>query len=186
MIVRKFALALLLAGVPSVSMGTPALAGDPLSYDDPGMHFKAPDGWTRVDVPPGDPNSTDAHPVAAFTFHAGRADQRTIVISIQSFDGGLDQFERTHESDMRSASDSAFIEEHTKTALENGMPAYFFRVRTGDPSSSRDVERNEYLVIDTQRGIDVALIGAVGDLSPKDAKAILSSLYVVVYPAHPH
>ncbi len=184
--VQRFVLALALAGVPAVAASAPAPAGDPLSYDDPGMHFKAPDGWTRVDVPPGDPNGSDPHPVAAFTFHGGRSDEREIVISVQQFDGGLDEFEHSHESDMRSASDTAFIEEHSKTTLQNGMPAYFFRVRTGDPSSSRDVERSEYLVIDTQRAIDAAIVAGVGQVDAKDAKAILSSLYVVVYPVKPH
>jgi hypothetical protein len=184
--VRSLALTLVLASAAAGLPGRAAFADDPLSYDDPGMHFKAPDGWTRIDVPPADPNDSDPHPVAAFSFHAGRSDQRSIVITVQSFDGSLDQFERTHESEMRSASDSAFIEEHSKTSLANGMPAYFFRVRTGDPSTSRELERNEFLVIDTQRGIDVALTGPSGDVSPTDAKAMLSSLYVVVYPAHPH
>jgi hypothetical protein len=184
--VRTFALTLALAGVAAVSRTGAALAADPLSYDDPGMHFQAPDGWTRIDVPPGDPNGSEKHPVAVFAFHSGRSDQREIVITVEPFDGGLDQYERSHEQDARSASDSAFIEEHSKTTLANGMPAYFFRVRTSDPSSSSDVERSEYLVIDTQRGIDVSLVASVGAISPKEAKEILSSLYVVVYPAHPH
>jgi hypothetical protein len=179
---RGFVAALALAGCCVAASGGAAVAGDPLSYDDPGMHFKAPDGWTRLEVPPDDPNSSDKRTVAAFAYHAGRSDQRTIVITIEPYDGSLDSYERSHESDMRSGSDSAFIEEHTKTALANGMPAYFFRARTGDPSSNHDVERQEYLVIDTQRGIDVALISAVGEVGTQDAKDALASLYVVVYP----
>ena len=31
-------------------LAAPALAADPLSYDDPGMHFKAPDGFERIDI----------------------------------------------------------------------------------------------------------------------------------------
>jgi hypothetical protein len=166
--------------------GGRASAADPLSYDDPGMHFQAPAGWTRIDVPPGDPNSSDKRTVAAFAYHQGRSDQQTIVITVEGFDGTLDAFEKQHESDTRSASDSSFIEEHSQTQLSNGMPAYFFRARSGDQSSNRDVERAEYLVIDTQRGIDVALISGVGEVDPKAAKAALASLYVVVYPGRGH
>jgi hypothetical protein len=165
-----------------LAFGAPVRAADPLSYDDPGMHFKAPDGWTRVDLPPGDPNSSDKTPVAVFTFHAGKSDQRTILITVEQFSGDLDTYEHQHESDVRSQSDNAFIEEHSKATLTNGMPAYFFRVRTGDVGGGRDVERSEYLVIDTQRAIVVSFVGGVGQFSDKEIKADLSSLYVVVYP----
>ncbi len=181
---RTFAtvFALVAAGVLMRGSAQPALAADPLSYDDPGMHFKAPDGWTRVETPPFDADSSDKQTVAVFTYHAGKRDERSIVITIEPYSDSLDAFEHGHESDARSGSDSAFIEEHEKVALANGMPAYYFKVRTGDVGGGRDVERCEYLVIDTQRAIDVAFVGAVGEFSDKDVKEALSSLYVVVYP----
>ncbi len=181
---RSFALGLALAGVFPAALGFPARA-DSLSYDDPGMHFTAPDGWTRLEVPPGDPGGSDKQVVAGFVLHAGHSDQRSIVITVQPFSGSLDEYEKQHESELRQDSDSAFVEDHTKTTLANGMPAYFFKARTGDVASGHDVERNEYLVIDTKRAIDVAFVGGVGQTSDKDVKAALSSLYVVVYPAKP-
>jgi uncharacterized protein GlcG (DUF336 family) len=167
------------------AMSAPALA-DGLSYDDPGMHFQAPDGWTRLQLANpddgSDQNKDSDVPVAVFTWHQGKGDQRTITITIAPFDGGLDQFEKGHESDLHSQSDSAFVQKKTKTALANGMPAYFLTTSLGSSSSATFTQRDEYLVIDTQRSIDVAYSGVAGQFDEQVAKEALASLYVVVYP----
>ncbi|GAC1306391.1 MAG: hypothetical protein NVSMB21_09090 [Vulcanimicrobiaceae bacterium] len=157
---------------------------DPLAYDDPGMHFRAPDGWTRVvtsDAAP-DAGSSNAPPAAVFVRDAGRAEQRTIVIDIQPYDGTLDGFERSRETELHSQTDGTFVDRHTKTTLSNGMPAYFLQVSQPSGAAGHQRRRYDYLVYDLARSIDVAYIGRYGDFDEADVKAALASLSVVVYP----
>ena len=160
----------------------PAAAAGSLSYDDPGMHFKAPDGWQRIDIPNGDAADQDHKPPAAvFVFHPSRIDQRTIVVDIQSGSDSLEAFERGHESDLHQGGDSsdAHVDKKTQVTLSNGMPAYLLRITVGDGLNS--VRRYEYLVFDGQRNIDVSYSGHQGEFDEKDALDGLSSLYVVAY-----
>ncbi len=168
-----------------LAFAAPAFAADSLSYDDPGMHFKPPDGWTRVELnqePAGANNDEKRPPAAIYVWHRGQIDQRTIVVNIQPFEGTLDGFESQHESDLRSASDGTFIDKKTKTTLANGMPAFFLKVSSGSELGTF-TRRYEYLVYDGTRSIDVAYGGRQGDFDEKDAVAALASLYVVMYPA---
>jgi hypothetical protein len=174
-------------GLALALLGAAPVSADPLSYDDPGMHFQAPDGWTRLNltVPPGE-DKPDNVPAAVFVWHAGKSDERTITITIQPFDGSLDAFENSHESDLHQGASAAFIEHKTKTTLDNGMPAYFVEASV-EASQGTFLQRDEYLVIDTQRSIIVAYAGAAGQVKVDEAKVALKSLYVVVYPGEaPH
>jgi hypothetical protein len=157
-----------------------ALTPDPLSYDDPAMHFRPPDGWTRVPVKPPDGGGDEPAPVAAYAFHAGKSDARAIVITVAPFDGSLEAFKSSHESELRGAGDT-FVDHEDRTTLANGMPAYFLKVTQG-VGAGQQVRRFEYLAIDLTRSIDVAMIGRAGDFDENDAKKALASLYVVVYP----
>ncbi len=160
-----------------------AHAAPSLSYDDPGMHFKAPDGWQRIDVPNAD-QSDDEHkpPAAVYVYHSGQPDQRLITVDIQDGAGSLDGFERSHESDLRqqAGDNGSHVDKRTQVTLANGMPAYLLRVTLGDGLQA--VRRYEYLVFDGHRDIDVAYSGHQGLFEEKDAVAALSSLYVVAYP----
>ncbi|MGH7754915.1 MAG: hypothetical protein ACREM8_01355 [Vulcanimicrobiaceae bacterium] len=182
-------LALLIAAAHAPLRADPAPPG-PLAYNDPGMHFQAPDGWQRVSLPAqtGSGESQDADtaapPAAIFVWHRGRIDQREIVISIDDFDGSLDAFEVQQEEKLRQNGSGIFIKSRVKTQLANGMPAYFLEVNQGDQLGSY-VTRDEYLMIDGKRSIDVAYIGPTGDFGPDVAKAALASLYVVAYPTQP-
>ncbi len=180
---------LVLLGTLAFSPLTPkAQAAGSLSYDDPGMHFKAPDGWERIDVPSGDATGGggaagggDAPPAAVFMYDRGRLDQRTIIIDIKSEADSLDAFERGHESDLRQqAGNDTHVDKRTQVTLSNGMPAYLLQVTSGDGLAS--LRRYEYLVYDGTRDIDVAYFGHQGEFDEKDALAALSSLYVVAYP----
>jgi hypothetical protein len=155
-------------------------ADDPLSYSDPGMHFQAPDGWERLPI---QDQSADrgGTPVAAYILKKNKYEQRVITIVTQTFTGPLEAFEHSHVSDLRQQGDSTYIEKQEKTALSNGMPAYWLKVNQG-ANLGQYVRRYEYLVIDLSRGIIVSYVGRAGDFDEKDAKAALSSLYVVVYP----
>ena len=152
---------------------------DPLAYNDPGMHFRPPDGWERVPIE--NPDHSEKAPLAVFVFKKSKYDQRIITITAESFAGSLDAFEVSHAGDLRKQGDSTFIEKQDKTALANGMPAYWLKVNTSG-TAGQFLRRYEYVVIDLTRGIVVSFFGRAGDFDEKEAKMALSSLYVVVYP----
>jgi hypothetical protein len=168
-------------------LGTPsahAATTDPLSFDDPGMHFRPPDGWERVPILNKDgeaPAADYGGPAAVWVFDRGKADQRIIEITIKRYQGSLDELEHETESTMRNGTDGLFIDKHELTKLENGMPAYWMRTSEGS-DIGKYFRRYQYIVYDGQRSIIVALVGHQGDFEEKDAKAALSSLYVVAYP----
>jgi hypothetical protein len=170
--------ALFCLGAPLV-----ALADNPsLSYDDPAVHFSAPDGWQRQDVSPQQQGSrSPSGVVAVFTKDYGRYDLRSIAIRIEQFSGSLDGLEGSHESDLRSQGDSIFVDKKQKITLANGMPAWLLKVSIGtDPGRmARDIE---YVVYDGRRSIIVSYGGRAGTFDDKDAIAALSTLSVVLYP----
>ncbi len=164
-------------------LAAPAQAADPLSYDDPGMHFKAPAGFERVDLgaPSQDADESDtSRPAAVFVSNRGRRDQRSIVIEVHPGSDSLDAFEANAEQDLRKGNDSARVDKKEKTALANGMPAYFLRVSSGDGLEA--IWRYEYVVVDGTRDIDVTYTAHQGEVDAQAAKDALASLYVVVYP----
>ena len=168
----------------ALGLGGRTAAAEPLSYDDPGMHFRAPDGWTRIELrkPEGaDQDASDGAPVALFGWHAGQNDQRTIAITIKPFSGTLAGLESQHESDLRGGSEGTFVDKRTQTTLPNGMPIYVVRVSQGS-EVGHFIRRYDYLIFDGERGIDVAFIGRPNDFDEKDVQAALASLYVVAYP----
>lgn len=190
-VVRSFARMTLATFVASlalvVSRQPVASAPDPLAYDDPGMHFRAPDGWTRVDLGALVATQNDkAPPAAVFVYHRGMNDERSIVIDIQPFVGTLDGLESTKETELRNASEGTFVDRKVKTTLVNGMPAYFFKVSVPGGEVGHQVRRYDYVVYDLTRGIDVAFIGRYGDFDIDDVKRALASLTVVVYPRDRH
>jgi hypothetical protein len=178
MIVRSVLLSLALAAVAS-----PALAADPLSYDDPGMHFSAPAGWTRVPLPPHQ-DGDDDQPAALFVYRPGQYDARTIVVKIVDSTEDLSTFESEQEQQLRSAGDATYVKKRQPIQLTNGMPAFLLESTTsGDTGAS--VSRFEYVVIDGERGITVTYGGSTSDIDEKMALAALGTLYVVAYPHRP-
>lgn len=162
----------------------PAPTLDPLAYDDPGMHFRAPDGWKRIALASDGSAANDGKrpPAAIYVFNAGRSEQRTIVIDIQPFEGTLDGFERARETELHSGTDGTFVDRKTKIALANGMPAYLVQVSQPGGQVGHQLRRYDYLIYDLQRSIDVAYIGRYGDFDERDVAAAFASLSVVVYP----
>jgi hypothetical protein len=178
--IRRFSLAVLLAFVlvPSLGLAAP----DPLSYDDPGMHFRPPDGWVRVSLEEagGDP-SGGKPPAAVYILRKGPNDIRTIIIMIDSFNGQVDELEHSHENELRKTNENTFIDKHEKTALANGMPAYWLRASEGKDLGAYK-RRYEWVVADGARSIIVTYIGRQGVFDDKEAKDALASLYVVAFP----
>lgn len=173
----------LLLCVLGIALGSsPALAADPLSYDDPGMHYQAPAGWERVDL--GDTSDKDDPPAAVFAYHKGQSDVRTIVIEIKSFDGSLSDFVSQRRGEIRqggSDTSNVFLKTQEPITLDNGMPG--FLIVSSLNADSRPARTSyEYLFIDGQRSIDVTYTGLSGDIDDRGGKATLSSLYIVAYP----
>jgi len=175
----------LLALAAAFFVGVPATAAtDPLSFDDPGMHFRPPDPWERVPLVNKDgeaPPPDSGGPVAAWVYHRGKPDQRVITVVIKSYDGTLEDLERSTESEMRNGTDGLFVDKHELTKLSNGMPAFWLRTSEGS-DIGKYLRRYEYIVFDGQRSIIVAMVGHQGDFEEKDAKEAMASLYVVAYP----
>ncbi|MBD5654868.1 MAG: hypothetical protein IAI50_06770 [Candidatus Eremiobacteraeota bacterium] len=163
------------------SFGVPVLGADALSYDDPGMHYTAPAGWTRVERSPDADEATDGGPTAVFVYHQGHFDQRLIAIDIQPYDGTLDSFISHHESELHSHQDAALVDQKAKITLSNGMPAYDLRISSGTDALSFK-RRYECLIYDGKRSIVVSYSGRQGDFGDDDVKAAFAPLYVVAFP----
>jgi hypothetical protein len=147
-----------------------------LSYDDPAIHYSAPDGWTKADLPP-----SDEGPKAVFSKQFDRYDIRAITLKIEKYDGSLDGLETNHESDLRSQTQDMFVENKKKITMPNGMPAWQVKYTYG--SDAGQVFRvMEYLVFDGRRSIDLAYAGRAGMFDDQTALAALSTLTVVLYP----
>ena len=139
--------------------GMALAADDPLSYDDPGMHFRPPDGWERLQLSDSGPDQNgNRPPVAVYFLKKSKSDRRLITITVQPFTGSLDGFAHSRASDLRQQSDSTFVEKQQKTTLSNGMPAYWLKVNQG-ASLGQYVRRYEYLVIAFLFGLATAIIG---------------------------
>jgi hypothetical protein len=164
-----------------VAVPSLALADGP-SYDDPGMHFTAPEGWKKIQPPDDGKDPVErAGPVVAFVWHQDQIDQESITITTTPSSDDLDSFEHDEEGKLRSASDGTFIKKREKTALANGMPAYFIDARLTNQSGGA-VEHYAYLVIDTKRTIEISYAGPYGKADADAVKKLFASLYVVVYP----
>jgi hypothetical protein len=148
-----------------------------LSYDDPSVHYAAPDGFTRVDIPP---DAKDA-PNALFQKQISRYDTRAITLKIADYSGSLDGLEGSHESDLHSNNDGLFVEKKTKTTLSNGMPVWMVKYSMGQ-GAGRMIRAVEYVAFDGRRSIILTYAGAAGDFTDKDALDAMSTLTVVVYP----
>jgi hypothetical protein len=150
-----------------------------LSYDDPAVHFSAPDGWERQDVPP--QSGPGAHYVAAFMKKFDRNDIRSITLRIESYTGTLDGLQGSHESDLRTQAESVFVDKKARITLTNGMPAWLMKISIGQ-EAGRIVRAVEYIVADGRRSIIVSYAGRAGAFEEKDAVSALSTLSVVLYP----
>jgi hypothetical protein len=150
------------------------------SYDDPAIHFSAPEGWEKQDVPAQDSHSRGGV-VAVFTRDFGRYDKRSITIRIEPFAGSLDGLAGSHESDLRTQSDSVFVDKKTRITLTNGMPAWMLKISFGS-EPGRTIRDVEYVVYDGRRSIIASYAGRAGTFEDKEAAAALSALSVVLYP----
>lgn len=174
----------LLALAVFMGVAFPVAAGaddSKLSYDDPAVHFSAPDGWERLDLQQQQSGGQGGAIVAAFTKKFDRNDQRTITLRIEPYAGSLDGLAGSHESDLRTQSDSLFVDKKARITLTNGMPAWLMKISIGQ-DAGHIVRDFEYLVCDGRRSIIASYVGRAGYFEDKEAAAALSTLSVVLYP----
>ena len=161
-----------------------AVRADDLTYDDPGMHYRAPDGWERITIT-SDAAQQEGAPVAIFALRSGKNVSKTITITVADYDGALADFVTDRTQAMRSSSsgsdDSIFVDKKIPTKTGNGMPAVEL-IWTGTPANGPQSKSYEWLMIDGKRSIDVRYSGALGEINDTDAATVFSSLYVVAYP----
>jgi hypothetical protein len=187
------AAAALLAGLalPWVARADDTPAASTLTYDDPAMHYQAPDGWTKRDV--GSPHGGDDPQVVAMWVKSfSHSDPRTITITVQAFEGDLDAAQSQMETQLRNSGSGGgggdddngggvFFDRKDKITLSNGMPARYLKVSTGAGAGAM-ARLYQYLIVDGKRMITVTYAGRDGYFGDKDALDALSTLTVVLYP----
>ena len=191
-----FAAAVLLGSLafPWVARADDTPAASPLTYDDPAMHYQAPDGWTKRDVGNRPQGGDDPQVVAMWVKSFAHGDARTITVTVQSFQGDLDAAQSQMETQLRNAGSGGgggggdddsgggvFFDRKDKITLSNGMPARYLKVSTGSGAGAM-ARLYQYLVVDGKRMIVVTYAGRDGYFGDKDALDALSTLTVVLYP----
>jgi hypothetical protein len=153
----------------------------PNQYNDPAMSFTAPADFYQIPLLPHDPAHFDQPTlVAAWIRDAGKAEQLTIAITMEDYDGSLDGFEMVTENELRDKADLVFFKKREVTQLSNGMPAYWQEVSIG--TGFDEVKRFNYAWIDGVRGIILAVTGRYGGVDEPTAKKALADASGVLYP----
>ncbi|HUA09157.1 MAG TPA: hypothetical protein VMA98_07755 [Candidatus Acidoferrales bacterium] len=150
-------------------------------YDDPAMHFRAPDGFFPVGqrhLALGD-LSQDSVVVAGWIY-PNKDHPRRLVIEQAAFDGDVDGWESVYENQLRDQFDNPFFKDKTDTKLRNGMPAKFLEMTTGEGFSVQKF----YMLIwaDGERGVALLLQTKMDDISALNARVLLSDATAVRYP----
>ena len=170
------------ANAPEASWTPTPKPLNPHEYNDPGMHFVAPQGWNLVGyrVLPLAELGDDAQVVAGWA-GPDRTRPQAITISEQAFEGDAQMFESRFENDVRQQFDNILVKNKERTSLQNGMPAYFLDMAYGEGFSSR----KEFALVwaDGSRGVAIAVTGRVGELDAATAKKLLSNVSAVRYPS---
>lgn len=154
---------------------------NPLVYDDPAMHFQAPDGW----VSPGQRQVAladlgDDPTTVAMWIKPDRDHPIKLILQQQAFSGSLDVFESTIEQQMRGDTDDGVVRGKDRISLRNGMPAYFVSVVSGSGFTTT----KSFIVawIDGQRGVALIATAQLGDLDADTARKFMSNVSAVRYP----
>ncbi len=187
MTVRKYTLALVALFALAVSSAAAATA-PPIAtlaqrtYDDPAIHYVAPEGVTfvgRREVPYQD--ASHMTPVAIWGFDVGKSKARIISISYERFsNGSLRGFYATYINEMRSSSGSGTFIRRKNAVLANGMPAYWLKISTGD--GFNQMRSYAYVWYDGVRGVVLSEEARAGNISERQAKRDLAGASAVAYP----
>lgn len=165
-----------------VSLATAAPSPAAVTFHDPAMAFTPPAGYTaETPFPRYDPvNLPNPTVVAEYVKNPGHSSAHSISISMESFDGTLDQFKTYSINELRNQMGSAFVRDKGMTTLSNGMPVDFREVTVGE--GFQELKTFQYLWIDGVRGVIVSITARYGEISENEAKAALSGATAVAFP----
>ncbi|HET9029001.1 MAG TPA: hypothetical protein VFN49_02405 [Candidatus Aquilonibacter sp.] len=159
---------------------TPTPPANPMVFDDPAMHFVAPDGYKplgqrQIDV---DHLSDDPQVVAAWVEPGGRP--KELLIQQQAFDGTLDGFVSNYTQFIRNTFSDAQVRDNRPVSLKNGMPAMYLDATMGSGFGTTKLYAVAW--IDGQRGVVISVKALIGELDEKAALKLLSNASAVRYP----
>ena len=172
----------LVATLDAMPTPQPTATPDWHVYNDPAMHFRAPDGFFPIGqrhVAVGDLTEDQATTVAGWIYPL-KDHVRRLVIQQEYYDGDVSGFDSVLESQMRDQFQDAFFKNKEHTTLKNGMPAMFVDMSSGEGFNIQKV----FMLIwaDGQRGVVVSVACALGDLDTNAARALLTDATAVRYP----
>jgi hypothetical protein len=161
----------------------PTATPDPQVFTDDGMWFKAPEAFQPLGarhVKLADLGGDDMTPLAAWIY-PNKDNPRRIILSAESFEGSVGDWDSTFEQQMRGQFDGALFRDRQNFAMRNGMPAMFMTMSSGE---GFDVQKL-FIVIwaDGSRGMALVLVTKLDDLDEARARAFLSDVTAVRYPA---
>jgi len=173
---------LLLAMIAAAPAPSPAPTYDPHSYDDEAMHFQAPADYLLGGRQAVDSTKLDKSTVVAvWAKFPGQANQRTITISVEPYDGkDVKGYEVFTENELRGQIDGVFIGSKAPMTLVNGMPAYFLSITSG--SGFDAVKIYEVIWFDGLRGVAISIRGRLGEITETEAKTALHDASAVRFP----
>lgn len=182
-----FALLVLLAAASALpahaQVPEPTPTPNPMVYTDMGMEFTAPPGAVPLGQRQLNPLTLpeDLTPVALWAVKPGTNDMRLIQIQMEQFQNPPYQWEAQFESQMHNSGGSGvLIKGKTPMALQNGMPATFVEITSGNGFDAK----KEYAIVwaDGTRGIALSVTAKVGVSSAEEAKEYLKNASAVRFP----
>jgi hypothetical protein len=175
-----YALALVLViGARAGAQETPP--PDFMEYNDPAMHFRAPDAFTPVAqrvVTVDDLGEDQADVIAAWVLRTNPAVR--ILVQGESFNGNAAGFSDLYQQQLRNLLQNALIKSQETTHLKNGMPAIFIDVTSGEGFTTQ--KYFAYLWADGKRGMVLAVTSPLGACDLATAKRYLADASAVRYP----
>jgi hypothetical protein len=177
-------LVLLVRSVGSAQEATPT--PDPLEYDDPAMHYRAPAGavlMRPIHYPTLDTLTQDPTSVATWVIGNNAQDAKIISITMELYSGSLDGFESTYANGLRGDDSSTLVKSKEHVMLANGMPAMFLDITQGSGFSTHKIF--SYIWIDSQRAVVLSAEAMLGSLHADAAQQLLAGATAVCYPGSP-
>lgn len=163
---------------------TPTPNPHPMTYEDPGMNFTAPAPFRPLFQRKAIPLAQlpdDATPVAEWIIPDPNRPKQLIIMQ-ELFSGNADEFYTHFSQQLREQGDEgAIIKNKQSISLKNGMPARYLEMTSGTGFDAKKVYVE--LWADGSRGVAVLFSAQTGESDEKRAKAIMSDLNAVRYPA---
>lgn len=156
---------------------------DPLVYNDPAVHLRVPAGFHLAASRSLALTDLTESPSVAAVWVRRKPSPEKISLAFVANTSRVDGWATTYTDSLRSQQ-SGLLVKRDAISLKNGMPAYFLTLTFGS-----GLERQtQYAVVwsDGQRGAILALAvpSSSGPFDPAQAKAMLTDVSAVLYPAN--